>query len=193
MHALPLTTPRAPLHACTQGDVIFNDTFDQLGENKGRADYDIDPSRFEVRVVHQPLLTLNAPAASPPLPRLSSPTAAPTFTQNTGFANSAAFFFSMKFDAEGYGLNASWADISVYAGMLSVAMCGGPAILFVPGRVDSDEADAPGLLPAPTASLEEILGSLARMGLGTFDAVTLQSSHTTACFLAGCLDSTPNK
>jgi hypothetical protein len=63
---------------------------------------------------------------------------------------------------------------------------------FVPGRTDSAEADSSGLLPAPEESLESILGAFKRAGLGSLDAVANLASHTTACFTAGCLDSTPS-
>lgn len=81
----------------------------------------------------------------------------------------------------------------MYSGLLSLAVCHGPHVLFVPGRVDSSKADPPGLLPAPTASVDDLLAAFQRMGLGSLDGMTVQASHTTACFTVGCLDKTPRK
>lgn len=79
----------------------------------------------------------------------------------------------------------------MYSGLLSLAVCNGPHVLFVPGRVDAD-ADGFGLLPAPSDNLDGILGAYHRMGLGSLDGMTVQSSHTCACFSMGCMDDTPN-
>eukprot|EP00878_Enallax_costatus_P001391 GHUV01001541.1.p1 GENE.GHUV01001541.1~~GHUV01001541.1.p1 ORF type:complete len:451 (+),score=28.61 GHUV01001541.1:196-1548(+) len=117
----------------------------------------------------------------------------PQRVENTGMAISTSFFFQMKFAAEKWGLTASWADVMVYSGHLSVAMCGGPHILFVPGRRDSNSADVAGALPAPTDGGFALVRSFMRMGLMPLDGVVVQSAHTVACFAAGCLDSTPDE
>jgi len=84
--------------------------------------------------------------------------------------------------------------LQVLAGMLSVAACGGPHILFVPGRQDSPTEDPPGMLPSATASVQQLKETYQRAGLGLLYGLTLQAGgHSTSCFAAGCLDSTPDR
>lgn len=115
--------------------------------------------------------------------------------ENSGFASSIALFYKLKLEAEAAdpGFKPSIADIIVYAGMLATARCAGPHVLFVPGRVDAAVADNPGLLPETEDDLEHILMYFRSNGMSPLDAVILLSSHSAACFRAGCLDSTPNK
>eukprot|EP00775_Hariotina_reticulata_P007617 gene7617-7819_t len=118
----------------------------------------------------------------------------PARRENTGFAVSTAIYYQQQFAAHELGLNASWVDIEVLAGMLSVVVCGGPHILFVPGRQDTATADPPGMLPMATASVQQLKQTYHRNGLGLLYGLTLQEGgHSTSCFAAGCLDSTPDR